>query len=160
MEASYSAMNWGRSTHICYKCDGTVLSAHTPPFVHLYMSHLHPGGSDSKESACNVGQLGSIPGSRRSLGEGNGNPLQYSCLENPMDRGAWRATVHGVTKSWTQLSDYHTHTFYSVRTRVHLWEPHPLSWLSLPAWRNLIQDLQSSLITISLCSFPPYTLLG
>ena len=62
------------------------------------------GGSDGKESACNVGDLGSIPGSGRSLGRGNGNPLQYSCLENPMDRGAWWATIHGVSKSWTQLS--------------------------------------------------------
>ena len=60
-----------------------------------------PGGSDGKESACNAGDLGSIPGLGRSPGEGNGNPLQYSCLENPMDRGAWWATVHGVTKSQT-----------------------------------------------------------
>ena len=58
-----------------------------------------PGGSDSKTSAYNVGDLGSIPGSGRSLGEGNGNPLQYSCLENPMDRGAWWATVHRVAES-------------------------------------------------------------
>ena len=57
-----------------------------------------PGGSDSKESTCNAGDPGSIPGSGRSPGEGNGNPLQYSCLENPMDRGAWRATVHSVVK--------------------------------------------------------------
>ena len=59
------------------------------------------GGSDSKESACNAGDPGSIPESGISPGEGNGNPLQYSCPENPMDRGAWRATVHGVTKSDT-----------------------------------------------------------
>ena len=51
-----------------------------------------------KESACNVGDLGSIPGSGRSPGEGNGNPLQYSCLENPMNGGDWWATVHGVAK--------------------------------------------------------------
>ena len=51
----------------------------------------------------------SIPGSRRSPGEGNGNPLEYSCLENPKDRGTWWATVHGVTKSWTQLSNFHFH---------------------------------------------------
>ena len=57
-------------------------------------------------SACNVGDLGSIPGLGRSPGEGNGNPLQYSCLENPMDRGAWWAIVHGVAKSWTRLSDF------------------------------------------------------
>ena len=58
-----------------------------------------PGGSDSKASAYNVGDLGSIPGMGRSPGKGNGNPLQYSSLDNPMDRGAWQATVHGVTKS-------------------------------------------------------------
>ena len=57
-----------------------------------------PCSSVGKESACNAGDLGSIPGSGRSPGEGNGNPLQYSCLENLMDRGAWRATVHGVTR--------------------------------------------------------------
>ena len=61
------------------------------------------GGSEVKASACNVGDLGSIPGSGRSPGEGNGNPLQYSCLENPMDGGAWWATVHGVAKSRTPL---------------------------------------------------------
>ena len=70
-----------------------------------------PGGSDSKASACNAGDLGLIPGFGRSPGEGNGNPLQYSCLENPMDRGAYRipctegSTVHGIAKSWTQLRD-------------------------------------------------------
>ena len=64
-----------------------------------------PGGSDSKESASNAGDLGLIPGLGRSPGKRNGNPLQYSCLENPMDRGVWQATVHGVTKSQTQLSD-------------------------------------------------------
>ena len=64
-----------------------------------------PGYSVGKESACNAGDLGSIPGSGRSPGEGNDNPLQYPCLENSMDRGAWRATVRGVTKSRTQLSD-------------------------------------------------------
>ena len=58
-----------------------------------------------KESACNAGDLGSIPGSGRSPGEGNGNPLQNSCLENSMDRGAQRTTVHGVTKSQTGLSE-------------------------------------------------------
>ena len=65
-----------------------------------------PGGSEVKASACIAGDLGSIPGLGRSPGEGNGNPLQYSCLENPMDRGAWWATVHGVAKSRTRLSDF------------------------------------------------------
>ena len=68
-----------------------------------------PGGSDGKESACNAGNLGLIPGSGRSPGEGNGNPLQYSCLENSMDRGTWRATVHGVAKSPTRLKQLSTH---------------------------------------------------
>ena len=58
-----------------------------------------PGGSDGKEYTCNAGDLGSIPGFGRSPGEGNGNPLHYSFLENPTDRGAWLATVHRVTKS-------------------------------------------------------------
>ena len=80
------------------------------------MSHIYiyiysfPGGSEDKASACNTGDPGLIPGSGRSPGEGNGNPFQYSCLENPMDRGAWQATVHRVAKSWTQLSDF-THTY-------------------------------------------------
>ena len=62
------------------------------------------GSSDSKESACNAGDLSSIPGSGISPGEGNGNPLQYSCLENSMDRGSWWATVPGVAKSQTRMS--------------------------------------------------------
>ena len=65
-----------------------------------------PGGSEVKAPACNVGDLGSIPGLGRFPGEGNGNPLQYSCLENPMDRGAWWAIVHGVAKSRTRQSDF------------------------------------------------------
>ena len=66
---------------------------------------LFPGGSNSKETACNAGDLGSILGLGRSPGERNGNPLKYSCLKNPMDRGAWWATVHEITKSPTQLND-------------------------------------------------------
>ena len=65
-----------------------------------------PSGSDSKESTCNAGGSSSILGSGRSPGEGIGYPLQYSCLENPMDRGIWWATVHGVAKSRTRLSDF------------------------------------------------------
>ena len=72
----------------------------------MYIYWGFPGGSDGKASTCNAGDPSSIPGSGRSPGEGNGNPLQYSCLENPMDRGAWWATVHGVAKSWTRLSDF------------------------------------------------------
>ena len=78
-------------------------------FIQLYAQGF-PGGSEVKASACNAGDLGSIPGSGRSPGEENGNPLQYSCLENSMDGGAWWATVHGVAKSQTRLSDF-TFTF-------------------------------------------------
>ena len=76
--------------------------------------------SDGKASAYNAGDPGSIPGSGRAPGEGNGNPLQYSCLESPMDWGAWWAAVHGVAKSRTQLSDF-TFTFPSLRLRVPFW---------------------------------------
>ena len=62
-------------------------------------------GSDGKESACKAGDPGSIPGLERPPGGGNGNPLQYHCLENPMDRGAWRGTVHGIGKSQARLRD-------------------------------------------------------
>ena len=73
-----------------------------------------PGGSDGKESACNVGDWGSIPGLGRSSGEGNGNLLKYSCLGNPKDRGAWQATLHGVTKSWMWPIQRH---FWTVTLR-------------------------------------------
>ena len=65
-----------------------------------------PGDSDGKESTCNAGDLGLVPVSGRSPGERNIYPLQYSCLENPMDGGAWWAAVHGVSKSRTRLSDF------------------------------------------------------
>ena len=70
-----------------------------------HSSRGFPGSSAGKKSACNAGDPDSIPGSGRALGEGNGNPLQYSCLENPMDRVAWCATVYGVTKTRTRLCD-------------------------------------------------------
>ena len=72
--------------------------------VNMAFTTPFPDGSDSKKSACNVGDPGLIPGSGISPGEGNGKPLKYSFLENFMDRGAWWATVHGVTKSQTQLN--------------------------------------------------------
>ena len=81
-----------------------------------------PTSANSKESACNRGDPGSIAGSERSPGEGIGNPLQYSCLENPMDRGAWQATVHGVSKSWTRLSDFHFSLSFSMCLRDCEWE--------------------------------------
>ena len=85
------------------------------------MDRGSPGGSDGKESACNAGDLGSIPGSGKSPGEGNGYPLQYVYLENPM------ATVYGAAKCWTQLSKYHycflsriSHQFSSVQLLNHV----------------------------------------
>ena len=89
--------------------------------MHFSNNGLHainigfPGILDGKESTCNAGDIGLIPESGRSPREGYGNPLQYSCLENFMDRGAWWATVHGVAKSWTRLSDIHTHTHNIVK---------------------------------------------
>ena len=79
----------------------------------LYFTTYIPGGSARKASACPAGDPDSIPGSGRSPGEGNSNPLRYSCLENPMDGGAWWATVHGVAKSRTRLSDF-TSVLYTV----------------------------------------------
>ena len=85
-----------------------------------------PGGSDGKEPAHSAGDPSSIPGSGRSPGEGHGNPPQHSCLENPMDRGAWWATVHTVAKSRTWLSDYF-HSFILPGTKI----PHAMEQISL-----------------------------
>ena len=80
-------------------------------FKHSVLTFFHISRSSlSKESACSARDPGSIPGSGGSPGEGNSNPLQYPCLENPLDRGAWRDTVHGVTKSWTRLNNYHRYS--------------------------------------------------
>ena len=83
-----------------YSLKNQEVTKNTKPLMH---KKWLPGGSDGKVSAYNVGDLGSIPGSRRSSGEGNGNPLQYCCLENPMDGGAWWAAICGVAQSWTRL---------------------------------------------------------
>ena len=76
-----------------------------PDLPHCRQILGFPGDSDGKESACNAGDQGSIPGSRRSPGEGNDYPFQYSCLENFMNRETWWTTVPGITKSQTQLSN-------------------------------------------------------
>ena len=76
------------------------------------LSYKFPGGASGKEPACNAGDIrdaGLIPGSGRYPGRGHGTPLQYSCLENPMDRGAWQATVHRVTKNQTLLKQASLH---------------------------------------------------
>ena len=84
---------------------GAVAFSHIYTYVYVYMGF--PSGSDGKASTCNAADLGSIPGPGRSPGEEIGYPLQYSCLENLMNRKVWWARVHGVTKSWTQLSNQH-----------------------------------------------------
>ena len=83
------------------------------PF-NINCKNFFPGGSEVKTPACNVGDLGLIPGLGRSPGEGTGNPLQYSCLENPMDGEAWWATVHGVAKNQTRLSDFTSLSLYGT----------------------------------------------
>ena len=86
-----------------YFCTNLVI-----PVMLKFSIQSFPGGSVDKESACNAGDLGLIPELRRSPGDRNSYPLQYSGLENFMDRGVWQATVHGVAKSQTQLSDFHS----------------------------------------------------
>ena len=112
---NYAVMNF-----IYYACWGIEASTcflrtliHSANIEHLLRVWGFSGGSDGKESACNVGDPGLIPRSGSSSGEGNGNPLQYSCLENSMDGGTWWATVHGVAKSRTRLSDF-TFTTISI----------------------------------------------
>ena len=96
---------WWATVHGSHKeWDKTeVTNICTFTFSQLNIALSFPGGSEDKASACNAGDPGSIPGLGRFSGEGNDNPLQYSCLENSMDRGAWWATVHGVAKSRTRL---------------------------------------------------------
>ena len=97
--------------------------------VFSYVPLGFPGGSGSNASACNAGDLGSISGLGRSPGEGNGDSLQYSCLENPMDRGAWKASVHGVAEDRTRLSNF-TFTFH-----FHALEKDMATHSSFLAWR-------------------------
>ena len=77
-----------------------------------------PWSLSGKESTCDAGDLGSIPGLGRSPGEGNGYPLQYSCLDNPIDRGAWWATIHGVMKSWMTERHTFTHKKYTMESKT------------------------------------------
>ena len=97
---SYSTTSVAMCPHL-----STILSTILSACFLIFKIFIYvPGGSDSKETAYNAGDLSSIPGSERSPGRRHGNPLQYSCLENPMDRGAWRAAVHG-SQSRTRLSE-------------------------------------------------------
>ena len=106
------ALNWYRTKHSLSWLEtstGRGEKRKIPVSLSCHLINKWHSGSEVKASACKAGDLGSVPGSGRSPGEGNSNPLQYSCLKNPMDGGAWWATVHGVAKSWTRLSDF-THS--------------------------------------------------
>ena len=119
---THTATHGHTATHT-YRCSDTqkhrcaqTTDRHTLTLTHVqarvctHTCTQHPGGPDSKQSTPSAGDLGSIPGSGRSPGGGHGNPLRYSCLGNPMDRGAWRAAVHGEAKN-EQLTLFHfTHT--------------------------------------------------
>ena len=91
-----------------------VKTIHGVPSIQLGLKYEFPGGSDDKASAYNARDLGLIPGLGRSPGEGNGNPLQYSCLENPMNRGAWQATVHGGHKELDTTEQLHSLKVLSI----------------------------------------------
>ena len=101
-----------------------------------------PGGSEVKASAWNAGDPGSIPGWGRSPGEGNGNPLQYYCLKNPMDRGAWQATVHGVAKESDRTERLHFHfqkviiEIVALKSVMFVDAFYPLQEASFPAFYN------------------------
>ena len=108
---------------------GTLKSLLQYQFFSTQISLDFSGGSDGKASACNAGDLGLITGMGRSPGEGNGNPLQYSCLKNSMDGGAWQATAHVVAKVQTGLSNF-TFTF-----QLHALEKEMATHSSIFAWR-------------------------
>ena len=113
------------------QCTSSWVTLYTLSSAAYWILIQFPGGSEVKVSASNVGDPGSIPGSGRSPGEGNGNPLQYSCLENPMDGEAWQAAAHGVAKSRTRLST--SLSLHRSRNKEMLWErflreQHHLAW--------------------------------
>ena len=118
-----------------------------------YMLKTFPGGSVGKESACNAGDTGDeglTPGSGRALGGGHGNPLQYSCLGNPMDRAAWWATVRGVTKSWTWLKWLGIHMHATCLPFLHTRLPSSCSTCcpALPSGLILFQPLKRRLVIL------------
>jgi len=103
--------------------------------INIYASNIEvgfPSGSAGKESVSNAGDVGLIPGSGRYPEEGNGYPLQYSCPENPMDRGAWQATVHRVTKSWTQLKQPSTNIWCHFYKQFITWANNPICMCNQP----------------------------
>ena len=117
-----------RHMGVCHSCRQATSIIH---FLQDFSDTLlgFPGGSDGNKSACNEGDPSLFPGSGRSPGGGDGNPLQYSCLENPMDRGAWRAAVHGVTENPTDGGAWRA----AVHGVTRVTERHAGCWLSSPA---------------------------
>ena len=95
--------------------DSHFTTAEGPRKESLHAPQGLPGGSDGRESACHAGDLNSIPGLGRSPRRGHGNPLQYSCLKSPMDRGAWQPTVHGAVKNQAQLKRLSTHKLFPIK---------------------------------------------
>ena len=111
-------------------------------YIHTYIPTCmgFPGGSDGKESDLNVGNPGLIPGLGKSPGEGNSNPVQYSCLGNPIDRGAWWSSAHGVAKRLTQLSNEHfhfLHIYLQIDLDIHTYTYTQYDYLSSPTWPNM-----------------------
>ena len=111
-----------------------------------------PGGSDSKESVCSVGDLSSTTGLGRSPGGGHSNPLQYSCLENPMDRGDWRAIIHRVTKTWSRMKWLTSHAYLeSAVLQTDKWVDVELSRTLASWWERTAHELRISSIMSSVC---------
>ena len=94
----FAKQKWRQRTNMDTKAGSGVESVERVILAYIHYCLCFPGGSDGTESACNSGDSGSIPGSGRFPGEGNNYPLQYSCLENSMDRGAWEGIIHGVAR--------------------------------------------------------------
>ena len=90
---------------LCKDLHGKIILKRVERYIYIYIYKSFPDGSDGKESACNGRDPGSVPRLGRSPGKGNDYSLQYSCLENPMDREAWQDKVYGISKSGTQLSE-------------------------------------------------------
>ena len=118
---------------------------------HPQHSQGFPGGSNCNKSACNAWDLGLIPGLGRSPGVGDVYPLQYSCLKNSMDRGAWQAPVHGAAKSQTRLSDWHTHSAHTLD----LGSTFPLCDLSVssPSQQKVWKRTKDNLFSLHLFPF-------
>ena len=143
----------GGQTLRCHLCSRAQDESGTSHLLGSFSSLGFPGGSDSKESACSVGDLSSIPGSGRSPGGGNGNPLQYSCLENSMDRGAWI-----VPQSQAQLSDWQSHSLpssYDILNSLTSFSWETLSLQVFPCKTHTCGSKLCLMITAVKCPWPP-----